>query len=349
MPVTWDTGSRQLGGSAFERPRKSSAPVRPENWLEAGVAPVDLRNLNISRADGPGKTVGRPGTLPPVNARVWVTVVAAALFGGIGGAPSEAHTTTPHEVKECGLPDVSTGTRTCTYTFSNRDTIDTFVLPATTKGPIQITAVGGPGFGEDAIKSRGAKVTGTFSFLGGTPLFVVVGGDGYYDGYNGGVGGGGGASDVRLTMPDLQHRILVAAGGGGAGEQLIFDTEHGIWRFIVVKGGDAGQPGLAAGGGQPGTASAGGEGGGNEPTKGWPGTFGRGGEGADRGGGGGGGGLYGGGGGGGCTGGVDPNNLCAISQPGSGGGGSSLVPPGGTVSISDVLEPSVTITITQYI
>ena len=276
-------------------------------------------------------------------------VATVAMFNVVGASPSEAHTTTPHSVKECGTPDLTTGTKTCTYTFLNRDTIETFVVPATTKGPIQISAVGGPGFGEDATKSRGAKVTGSFNILSGTPLFIVVGGDGYYDGYNGGVGGGGGASDVRMTMPDLQHRILIAGGGGGAGEQLIFDTKDQIWRFIVVKGGDAGQPGLAAGGGQPGGATAGGQGGGNEPTKGWPGTLGRGGEGADRGGGGGGGGLYGGGGGGGCAGGDDKDHLCTVSQPGSGGGGSSLVPSGGTLTISDVFEPTVTITITQYI
>ena len=140
----------------------------------------------------------------------------------------------------------------------------------------------------------------------------------------------------------------MAGGGGGAGESLIFDTKQGIWRFTVVKGGDAGQPGLAEGGGQPGGATGGGAGGGNEPTKGWPGTLGRGGEGADRGGGGGGGGFYGGGGGGGCAGGDDKEHLCTQSLPGSGGGGSSLVPPGGAQVLSDVLEPSVTITVTQY-
>jgi hypothetical protein len=274
--------------------------------------------------------------------------MAVGLFGGLGIAPSEARTAEPHEVKSCGVPDVATGTRTCTYTFVHTDTIETFVIPATATGPIKITATGAPGFGEDATKSRGAVVTGTFNFLSGTPLFVVVGGDGYYDGYNGGVGGGGGASDVRLTMPDLQHRFMVAGGGGAAGEQMIFDSEHGIWRFIVVKGGDAGQPGLAAGGGQPGRMDGGGEGGGHEPNKGWPGTLGRGGEGADRGGGGGGGGYYGGGGGGGCAGYVDENHLCTVSEPGSGGGGSSLVPPGGTVSVAKTWDPSVVITITQY-
>ena len=273
--------------------------------------------------------------------------MAVATLGGFGITPAQAHPGPARPMTQCTLPNVATGTRTCSYTFVHTDTIETFVVPATAKGPIQITTVGAPGFGEDASRSHGAVVTGSFNFLSGTPLFVVVGGDGYYDGYNGGVGGGGGASDVRLQMPDLQHRIIVAGGGGGAGEALIFDTKESIWRFIVVKGGDAGQPGLAEGAGQPGTATAGGAGGGNEPTKGWPGRLGRGGEGADRGGGGGGGGYYGGGGGGGCTG-SDANHLCDVSHPGSGGGGSSLVPSGGTWRLSEVLDPSVTITVTQY-
>jgi len=262
-------------------------------------------------------------------------------------APSEARTNSPAYVAQCGIPDLATGVRTCSYTFTHNRTIETFVVPPYT-GKIQITAVGAPGFGEDATRSHGAKVTGTFSFLAGTPLFITVGGDGFYDGYNGGVGGGGGASDVRLTMPDLQHRIIVAGGGGGAGEQLIYDQKEGFWRFIVVQGGDAGQRGFADGGGQPGGLTAGGAGGGNEPGRGQQGRLGRGGEGADRGGGGGGGGLYGGGGGGGCWGGNGNDQLCVDSKPGSGGGGSSLVPPGGTFSISRILEGSVTITLTQY-
>ena len=288
-----------------------------------------------------------PGRLPRVNARVWGTVAAVVALSGIGVAPSEARSAPPRPMAQCSLPNVATGTRTCSYTFVHNDTIETFVVPPTAKGPIQITTVGAPGFGEDATRSHGARVTGSFNILSGTPLFVVVGGDGYYDGYNGGVAGGGGASDVRMGMPDLQHRIIVGGGGGGAGEALIFDTKDQIWRFTVVKGGDAGRAGLAEGGGQPGSDRAGGQGGGNEPTKGWPGTLGRGGEGADRGGGGGGGGFYGGGGGGGCTG-EDADHLCAVSHPGSGGGGSSLVPPGGAQVLSDVLEPSVTITVTQY-
>jgi hypothetical protein len=282
------------------------------------------------------------------KARLLRVAAAAALFSALGVAPSEARTPTrPSYVAQCGLPNLATGTRTCSYTFTHSRTVETFVVPPTT-GLVQITAVGAPGFGEDAARSYGAKVTGAFSVLSGTPLFIAVGGDGFYDGYNGGTDGGGGGSDVRLGVPDLAHRVIVAGGGGGAGEQLIFDQEKGIWRFIVVKGGDAGQVGLAAGGGQPGGATAGGDGGGHEPARGRSGVLGRGGEGSDPGGGGGGGGLYGGGGGGGCAGGDGAQHLCVDSQPGSGGGGSSLVPPGGNLNVSNVLESSVTITLTQY-
>jgi glycine rich protein len=274
-----------------------------------------------------------------------LAVVTACGIMGVGPSASAGHAR-PSYLSRCGLLNVAAGARRCTYTFVHTREVETFVVPPS-RGPIEITALGAPGFGEDAVRSRGARVSGSFTFLSGTPLFITVGGDGYYDGYNGGVGGGGGASDVRLGFPDLKHRILVAGGGGGAGQQLIFDQEKGFWRFIVVKGGDAGQPGLASGG-QAGTDTAGGAGGGDGTERGEPGVLGRGGEGADRGGGGGGGGLYGGGGGGGCLGGDDRDHLCLESQPGSGGGGSSLVPPAGTFVLSDSFEPSVTITVTQY-
>jgi hypothetical protein len=284
-----------------------------------------------------------------VNGRILRTVAAVAAIGGFAAPAGQAQADQkPGPVKHCTLPNVSTGTRTCEYTFFHSRTIETFVVPPTAVGPIEIIAIGAPGFGDDTVKSHGAEVTGSFTGMTGQPLFVVVGGDGYYDGYNGGEDGGGGGSDVRLGYPDLQHRIIVAGGGGSAGENLIFDQEKGIWRFIVVKGGDAGQPGLGGGGGQPGTASGGGAGGGAEPAKGSPGILGRGGHAADRGGGGGGGGYYGGGGGGGCFGGDEQDHLCTASQPGSGGGGSSLVPPGGTVSVAKAIEGSVTIRFSQY-
>jgi hypothetical protein len=282
-----------------------------------------------------------------VKGRLLRAVTAAVALMVTGVTASEAREDVHSYEQQCGTPNLSTGTRICTYRFWHHDAMDPFVVPPTT-GPIQIIAVGAPG-GEPGFWSRGAKVTGSYSILSGTVLFVTVGGAGFYGGYNGGgegIDAGGGATDVRLGAIDLKHRIIVAGGGGGAGDQMIFDQERGIWRFITVKGGDAGQPGVAAGG-QPGTATAGGAGGGNGSAQGHAGTLGRGGDGADNGGGGGGGGLYGGGGGGACWGGGN-NPICPESQPGSGGGGSSLVPPGGTLTLSDVLEPSVTIVVAQY-
>src|SRR6266849_2186810 len=121
------------------------------------------------------------------GARLLRAVAVAAVFSAIGVAaigvaPGEARTAAPSYVTRCRLLDVAKAARTCSYTFDHSRTIETFVVPPTT-GPVQITAVGAPGFGEDASRSRGAMVTGSFSVLSGTPLFIVVGGDGYYDGF----------------------------------------------------------------------------------------------------------------------------------------------------------------------
>jgi hypothetical protein len=279
-------------------------------------------------------------------------MAAAALIAtGVGPgralAASAGARMAPQAYKaKCDAPQIRTGATTCTYTFKYTGTIETFVVPPTTT-PVQITAVGAPGAGAPGLRSHGATVTGSFSSLSGVPIFIAVGGEGWYDGYNGGgPGGGGGASDVRLGSPDLEHRIMVAGGGGGWGERLVFDEALGADRLIPVEGGDAGQPGLGSGG-QPGTTTAGGAGGGNDYGPGQAGALGRGGAGFD-GAGGGGGGYYGGGGGGGCAGSDDKGSLCLDSQPGSGGGGSSLLPPGGSVVLTEDLTPSVSITVTQY-
>jgi len=277
-----------------------------------------------------------------------VRVVAAVLaVAATGAAPADARTQKAAYVADCKMTSVSAVARTCTYTFRYTQTIQSFVVPPTI-GPVQITAVGAPGAGDRPYRSRGARVTGSFSNLSGMLIYVVVGGEGWFDGYNGGgPGGGGGASDVRLALPDLEHRTIVGAGGGGWGEQVVFDDEAGIDRFMLVKGGDAGQPGSGSGG-QPGTATAGGIGGGTEWGPGGAGRIGRGGAGGPGIAGGGGGGLYGGGGGGGCAGDNTNGTLCPNSQPGSGGGGSSLVPPGGTSAVSDDIEPKIVITVMQY-
>ena len=77
----------------------------------------------------------------------------------------------------------------------------------------------------------GAKITGILSVIPGQVLNINVGGYGlnclgnslFLGGLNGGGGGelnsgsgGGGASDIRIGGTELEHRIAVAAGGGGA-------------------------------------------------------------------------------------------------------------------------------------
>jgi hypothetical protein len=275
------------------------------------------------------------------------SVAAATAVIALWPTPVEARPNPVTFKTDCGVTDVTTGARRCTYTFGYSQTIETFVVPPT-PDPVEITAVGAPGGGDPGFRSRGARVTGSFDHLGGMPLFVTVGGEGWFDGYNGGApGGGGGASDVRLGLPRLDYRIIVAGGGGGWGERLVYDEGLEDYRFLLVKGGDAGQPGLGSAG-QPGTATAGGVGGGNDPARGESGILGRGGAGGEGIAGGGGGGLYGGGGGGGCSGSDAQGTPCIHSQPGSGGGGSSLVPPGGAFSLSDDKEPKIMITVVRY-
>lgn len=286
---------------------------------------------------------------------VAATAATALVAGGVGTARATAPATPgvgqakpqSYETVCSPLPDLSTNATRCTYTFRYTGNIDTFVVPPTTE-PVKITAVGAPGAGAKGFQSRGATVTASFTQLSGVPILVVVGGDGRDGGFNGGgLGGGGGASDVRVGGHELQNRILVAGGGGGSGQQLIYDESLGTSRLVRVRGGDAGEPGLGAGGGAAST-TAGGTGGGNEYAPGQSGDFGRGGAGAS-GFGGGGGGYYGGGGGGGCAGGDEYGpDPCLYGQPGSGGGGSSLLPPGGTFVLSDDLTPMVKITVTQY-
>ena len=172
----------------------------------------------------------------------------------------------------------------------------------------------------------------------GETLYVEVGGagqsqeDGGEGGFNGGGnggGGGGGASDIRLEsrstpLSTEDTRLIVAAGGGGAGS---------LGETAGTAGGNAGEPGEDGEypGGEPGTETEGGAGSfGCEPAgQGGNGELGQGGSGGNSEfltgpGGGGGGGLYGGGGGGGA---------CIVGSSG-GGGGFSLLPGGGLVVLT---------------
>ncbi|WP_188309909.1 Ig-like domain-containing protein [Streptomyces sp. CBMA123] len=279
----------------------------------------------------------------------------------------------PGTAQAQGTCTTSGNTTTCTFAFTGAE--QTFTVPGGVT-QVDVTAIGAAGGLEGlghASGGRGAQVSGTLTGLsGGQTLYVEVGGTATNNGscyptslctggFNGGGnthfgGGGGGASDIRTqsrTVPltTIDSRLVVAAGGGGAGEA-------GQSPCPGSPGGDAGQPGANGAcsggtGGGAGTATqggAGGAGGGGTPS-GTPGTLGTGGNGGLNTGGGGGGGFYGGGGGGN----INPL-ITPAGSAGGGGGGSSLVPAGGTgptvtsaaasITISYTTQPTVTTTLT---
>ena len=243
-----------------------------------------------------------------------------------------------------------------TVTFGYTGGEQVFDVPAGVTS-IRVVLVGGRGY-DTGGGSDPMHVEGDLVVAPGSRLYVEVGGDGapggtgsgdgaggFNGGGNGGFGltfgvtgaGGGGASDIRTigrSEPNtLASRLVVAAGGGGAG-------------FSGV-GGDAGLAGSPAGaGGGAGTSSAGGAPG-AAPIPGNSGSLGTGGNGGSTcafdlcadgtGGGGGGGGYFGGGGGG------------AGDEGGGGGGGGSSYTGSATNLIGPFLVggtsvPSVSIT-----
>jgi hypothetical protein len=240
-----------------------------------------------------------------------------------------------------------------TITFSSTGAEQPWTVPSGVSA-LHVILVGAPGGaspGGGTVGGRGDTVEGDLAVSPGDTLYLEVGASGR-DAPNvrdappnpatfngGGAGGacsggywgasGGGATDIRTTPRspggEFDSRLVVAAGGGGAGD--------------VGDGGDAGQAGSGprAGGGA--TTSLGGAGGTGD-VEGIPGLPELGGAGASSTacGAGGGGGLYGGGGGG--------ASSSDRTQGGAGGGGSSSAGGASNPSItSDATGiPSITIT-----
>jgi uncharacterized repeat protein (TIGR01451 family) len=290
-------------------------------------------------------------------------MTAIVTLASVGAAARPALAALPPACSQVGT------TATCSYLAGD----NVFTVP-TGVTSIHVTAIGAPGgtliWDKPLLGGHGASVVADLPVAPGQTLHAVVGGSplGSRGGFNGGgdggpqvefaincggSAGGGGASDIR-TSAEVTSRVLVAAGGGGAGCEGFTLVNGG------QSGGDAGTAGIpgvdmddapAGGGGQAGCTSPGDTGcgqggaGGAAGLEGTGGALWAGGDGGSSGrapGGGGGGGYYGGGGGGG-----------GLSTPfvdsgggGGGGGGSSLVPTGGSFAIDDAGVPEIDLSYT---
>jgi hypothetical protein len=302
------------------------------------------------------------------DSRLIPAIVTAILVVAGGGLTSEA--------LGAALPAACTQsgqTVTCTYTSgSNPITVPLGV------SSVRVSAVGGMGgdstectapgvCSQDVAGGFGATVSGELSVSPGSTVYAVVGANGAS-----GSGAGGGASDVRISQNNLSTRLLVAAGGGGAGSPglIIFGIDQtgggsggpgGVAGANGVPGAGAPWASIAAGGGGGASSTGGGVGGpggivtnisncspacvGAPGAAGGVGAGGVGGAGGDVGevghvsleggpGGDGGGGLFGGGGGGGGS---------PAAGGAGGGGGSNLVPIGGTQAVDTTGVPMVQI------
>lgn len=224
------------------------------------------------------------------------------------------------------LTAVAPGSQTFNYTGAQQ----TFVVPTgVTSLTLDCRGAQGGSAGGSAQGGLGGRATRTLAVTAGETLYVYVGEQpgGTSGGWNGGGGldtrpsfdgrPGGGASDVRQGGTALANRVVVGAGGGGAGTGSAAGGSGGS------VGGKGTSP-FSSNGGYGATATASGSGGlGGVYGDGAGGGLGSGGAGggtmsSNSGGGGGGGGMYGGGGGGG-----GPS-----STGGGGGGGGSNGPSG---------------------
>jgi hypothetical protein len=275
-----------------------------------------------------------------------VSCIAATLLCACGGSSIPLS-----GGNAIGDPNAAKHSQTFKYTGKEQ----TFKVPAGVT-QINVVAHGGEGGGFSAYPStdspgRPGRVHAIIPVQPGEKLYIFVGGSGSHGGFNGGGTGGkpgsgsypgnpgGGASDVRRGGDTLPDRIIVAAGGGGAGQAtLTYGADYGGdgGGLTGKAGGGGGSNGQNGAGGAGGTQSAGGSGGGGGGSgyyrggDGGSGTLGLGGDGGNShcvsagGGGGGGGGYYGGGGGGS---GALRFYCYQPSQGGGGGGGSSYVEP----------------------
>ena len=121
-----------------------------------------------------------------------------------------------------------------TYTYSYTGNYQTYIVPVTGNYMIELWGASGGTPSVYPRKGAGAYTKGTVSLNSGETIYIYIGqrGDtsrtwkfngGGYGGLVVGSYSGGGATDIRLTsgawddITSLKSRIMVAAGGGGAG------------------------------------------------------------------------------------------------------------------------------------
>jgi hypothetical protein len=182
--------------------------------------------------------------------------VTATLLAGCGGGGESA---TPSAYQA-----VQALTQSRTFKYTGKE--QSFVVPS---GVTRITVVArGAGGDSCAGTGRGARAYAVIPVTPKERLDIYVGGAGTgrqfarrmrsasTGGFNGGgasggyTGGGGGASDVRVSPGRLRDRILVAAGGGGAG------GTYNDCNYSTFEGAGGGGGGLTGGNGQSGFGSA---------------------------------------------------------------------------------------------
>ena len=105
----------------------------------------------------------------------------------------------------------------CTFSYNGTNGADgaaqRFVVPHGVRA-VTLEARGASG---GAGGGLGGDARGTFRVAPGTVLWVLVGGQGGFNGGGSGVAAGGGASDVRVGTTGLDARVVVGGGGGASG------------------------------------------------------------------------------------------------------------------------------------
>ena len=159
-----------------------------------------------------------------------------------------------------------TNTAQATINFNYTGAVQTWTVPAGVTS-INVQAFGAQGNSNalGVAGGLGGSATGTLAVTPGSTLYINVGGGGIVSatgGFNGGGnagssacasaigGGGGGASDIRDGANTLGARVLVAAGGAGAGGNRVSGCGRG-----TGGGGGAGYYGGGGGAAWPNTST----------------------------------------------------------------------------------------------